>query len=203
MKHLEPQPRQGHPTAAPHRRSNNSTLKLAVIALALALGGGGILSALFSPVSGDNLSQPSKERLISDFAAVQSFKISPVVPAETIAAINTMNLTPQQARQLRARVQASANGSQLKTDLAWLELWDFAEQDGDVVHISSAGFELDYPIANIPNRIAIPIDATAIVKVRGVSDGGGGITVGIKSGAMSTSLPVLTPGQTLLLPVTF
>lgn len=204
MKHLEQQPQLAHSTTAQHNQSKgNSKLKLAVVILALTLVGGGILSALFSPATGDHLDQPSKDRLISEFAAVQAFKVSPVADAETTAAINSMNLNPQQAQQLRVQVLASANGSPLKSDLAWLELWDFADQDGDVVHISSAGFELDFPLANLPQRIAIPIDATAIVKVSGTTDGGGGITVGIKSGAMTASLPVLVPGQTLLVPVTF
>lgn len=53
-------------------------------------------------------------------------------------------------------------------------------------------------LAKAPVTFAIPVDASGVVRVVGVRDGdGGGITVGLASGASKAVLPVMTEGQAL------
>jgi hypothetical protein len=89
------------------------------------------------------------------------------------------------------------------TGLVWLSLWDFADPDGDIVHVSSAGYEMDIPLKKIQDKIAIPIDAAKTIKITGIHDGGGGITLGVNSGSTPVAMPILKEGQILALPVSF
>lgn len=201
MKHLEPKPQLMAPPPSsktlPTKR-NPKTI-FAIAALAFIVGLGGVMTGLLDPTPSDNLSEPTKTRLANEFPAALPIKLTAVAAHETGTALHSMALPPGKRNLL---MQTLSNAPS-KNSLAWVELWDFAAQDGDVVHISSAGFELDYPIQNTPARIAIPIDATARVTITGVHDGGGGITLGIKSASNDVSLPVIQPGEILNIPITF
>lgn len=201
MKHLEPKPQllANPPSikALPNKRSLKT--KFTIAAFALILGVGGIMTAFWDPTPSDNVTETTKTRLVNEFPSTLPVKLTAVAPHETGAAMDSMALDPSQRNSLMQTLNTAAS----KNSLGWIEVWDFASQDGDIVHISSAGFELDYPILNTPARIAIPIDATAIVRISGVRDGGGGITLGIKNGISAISLPVIQPGETLTVPITF
>ncbi|WP_152223349.1 hypothetical protein [Pseudomonas sp. SCB32] len=205
MKHLEPLPQEGLSQPAPQgqpRRSNRK-IAFAVAALVLILGGGAALSALFDPSSSDSISASTRSQLTEQFAATKAVKLTPVPMNQIDTALATMKLTTVQRDALKRDLLSSPGSSGTQSTLAWIELWDFATQDGDVVHISSAGYELDYPIVKQAVRFAVPVDASSSITIRGVYDGGGGITLGLRSGVVALSLPVIEPGQSLQVPVTF
>jgi hypothetical protein len=201
MKHLEPEPQLLATPASSKTQPVKNSLKstFAIAALALILGGGGVMTSLWNSSSSDDLSEITKTRLVNEFSAAVPIKLTAVTAHETGTALDSMSLEAGQRNLLMQTLSQDSS----KNALAWIELWDFAAQDGDIVHISSAGFELDYPILNAPARIAIPIDAKAQVAISGMYDGGGGITLGIKSDSNGVSLPVILPGETLILPISF
>lgn len=57
-----------------------------------------------------------------------------------------------------------------------LDIWDFAAEDGDYVQVLVDGKELGpaFMIKHKPERVTVP--AKGIIQVKGVRDGGGGIT---------------------------
>ena len=87
--------------------------------------------------------------------------------------------------------------------LAWLTLWDTHAEDGDILRLESdAAVPVEIRIRNAQTTLAIPYPSSGIVKVTGVHDGGGGITVALKSGATQIAWPTMRPGDRLNLPVT-
>lgn len=173
---------------------------------ALILTMGFTLTSLFQQPSGDNLSDSRKRRIADDFSKVASMQLETIPAAEVKSAIDSMGLDQEQ-RAILENVARNSNNPQLDPSQAntvkmmWLELWDFASQDADSVSISSAGYQATFPLLKAPVRIAIPVDANLAIRITGVHDGGGGITLGVKNGQSQISLPVLAPGQTIQLPV--
>ena len=205
MKHLEPQPRRlpSQTPPQPPAKMPVGKVTLAALFLGMTLGIGSLLTAIWGVPSADNLSDSEKATLISEFARAQPLKLTAVAADEMDSALDMMQLDPQQRSALQSALDNPPAEDSKKSSLGWIELWDFAHQDGDVVRISSAGYELVYPLQNAPTRLAVPLDASATIQVEGVTDGGGGITLGLRSGATAISLPVIQPGQTLIVPATF
>ena len=85
--------------------------------------------------------------------------------------------------------------------MAWITVWDFRDEDGDIVRIVSSGYSRLVPILHQPVTLAVPMPPNAVVNVVGVKDGYGGITLGVSSEAMSVQLPVLAEGQIIGVPV--
>ncbi|WGS48900.1 hypothetical protein LFL96_14095 [Paraburkholderia sp. D15] len=95
---------------------------------------------------------------------------------------------------------AAANAAQLT--LAWVRLWDTDVEDGDVVRIESAGYSRTVTLTNRGTTFAVPVPANGQIHIVGVRDGdGGGITVGLASGAAQAVLPIMSVGQVLTLNV--
>lgn len=205
MKHLEPQPQHATHQMAPKvpSQKRNTRTMLAAIFLGLTLGAGSLMTAFWGPSSADDLSERDKAVLINEFSRAQAFQLAPVAAHEIDGALDMMRLSPDQRSALQTALNEQPAATSQKSSLGWIELWDFADQDGDVVRISSAGYQIDYPLLNAPARLAVPIDGTTTIKIVGVTDGGGGITLGLRSGAAAISLPVIQPGQSLTVPVTF
>lgn len=187
-----------------------SAFKLLVAAVLLVGGAGFGMTRLWNASTSDNISDSRKSELVAEFAQLKSVEIERVAEQDVDAALDTMRLSPDQRQQLKTKVsenRASLSPSlNLEVDpsqLVWITLWDFASADGDVVHLSSAGYESDVTLQKQHIRIAVPLDSSKTVKVTGVHDGGGGITLGVQKGASPFMLPVLRPGQTLTLPVAF
>ena len=86
-------------------------------------------------------------------------------------------------------------------DLAVITLWDNFDQDGDVVSIQSGGVTLTVPLAHAPTKIFLPYKRGAALSITGVRDGGGGITAAVETTAGAVPLPVLSVGQTIVLPL--
>lgn len=201
-KHLEPVP---HPSSAtviaPRAKKGLTRFRLAIIAAVWVLGGGSLLTAWW-PGSSDHVSNATRNELQKSFASLAPLQLESVKPQDLERALDTLHLDAPQRAQLRAAVTSSTSiHSADQTRLVWVEVWDFAAEDGDVVHLASAGFTIDCNLLNAHQRIAMPVDATRRLTVTGALDGGGGITLGIQTSTGPVLLPVLAPGQTLQLPL--
>lgn len=209
MKHLE-QPKK--PVLRAEEKSTTpssvSKFKLFLIGMVLVTGIGRGMTALWNASLRDNVSDVRKSELEVEFSRLKAIKVERVGVADRERALNSMHLSPNQLQLLKNELSLSHSNSPQKTstaqtDLVWLSLWDFAAPDGDIVHLTTAGYALDVLLHKIENRIAVPVDVTKTVKILGVRDGGGGITLGVKNGEAVVSMPVLQAGQTLSLPLSY
>lgn len=174
-----------------------------VLASLVVIGGLGFgMTHFWGDAPGDSISDARRQELTQNFLKASSVRLERVVDADVDKAIASMNLKPEQARMLKQELEKHATQpDDQTTQLAWLDIWDFASQDGDVVHVSAAGYEIDVPMMNAQTRVAVPVDASKAVLVTGVVDGGGGITLGLQTGTGELLLPVLAPGESLTVPV--
>ena len=68
----------------------------------------------------------------------------------------------------------------------------------DVVRLQSQGYSRVVILTRQPMTFAIPAAASGVVNIAGMRDGeGGGITVGVASGASRVTLPIMSVGQTI------
>jgi hypothetical protein len=164
---------------------------LGILAFAIFGWGGG---------GADAISDAENQRLqqsYQTFLATPGLEVDMVGADEMDRAIESMPLAEEQREQVREQVQAG------QVQLAWLTLWDTHAEDGDVLRFESdAALPVEVTALNTPTTLAIPYPASGTVKVIGVVDGGGGITIALKSGAAQISWPTMRPGDSLDLPVT-
>ena len=217
MRHLEPSKPQPQNTRAnspqPAEPPRHPVLKFSLLAAALILAGGFALTHFLGGNSADNVPDAKRAELVKAFSRLDSVKLDPVPAAEVSQALADMRLPPDARQRLRATLADPAQGGAAapsapgsaalanRVQLVWLTLWDSMSPDGDVVRVSSAGYEVDILLEKVPQRIAVPIDATRQVQITGIYDGGGGITLGVQQGAAQVMLPVLAPAEILHLPV--
>lgn len=76
-------------------------------------------------------------------------------------------------------------------------LWDNVAEDGDVVEISGGGFHQRLTITHTPNSFFVPYFPGGSIRVIGTHDGGGGITLGIKTALGDQFLPPLLPNEVI------
>ena len=167
----------------------------AAIVLAVVLG----TVAFFGFGGSDSVSDAD---IASRQQQYQTLVAGPGLPLELVradqvdASIVSMPITQEQRTELREQV---ASG---ETRLAWITLWDTHAEDGDILRFESdAAFPVEVKALNAPTTLAIPLPASGTVKVTGVVDGGGGITIALKSGAAEIAWPTMQPGDSLDLPV--
>lgn len=195
---VEPAPR-----AAQAQAQKPSWIKPMLLATCfIGLVGAG-LGHMYGPPSGDHLSEQEKATIAGDFAKIRAVRLTPVTAAEWSGALDTMKLTPQARSELEKNLSPSAVTKQANNSsrLVWLELRDFASEDGDVVQIASEGYQIEIALFNAPTRIAVPVGAQGMLTIRGIHDGGGGITAALKSWDRPIPLPLMQEGQTLSVPV--
>lgn len=202
MKHLEPAIKNAPTGPRPKERQKTSSLAMVLASLALIGGLGFGMTHFWGDAPGDSISNARRQELTQNFLKAGTVQLERVAHAEVDKVLASMNLKPEQARALKQELEKQATQpADQTTQLAWLEVWDFAAQDGDVVHISAAGYEMDVPLLNAHTRVAVPVGASKTVVVSGVVDGGGGITLGLRTGTGELLLPVLAPGESLTVPV--
>lgn len=196
---------------------------LALAALvAVAVGGVGLWEAgggsIFTPAAAgaDQISGTDRDARAAAFAAMAPLTLNQVDQGEVDRAVHTMGLGPDQEKALAGAAQAAplrspktvahvtpaaqprAAPASEPVRLAWLTLWDTDAEDGDVVRIDSRGYSRTVVLKKQAVTFAIPIPSDGVVKVTGVHDGdGGGITVGLASGASRAIFPIMSEGQTL------
>jgi hypothetical protein len=134
-------------------------------------------------IDGMRLTTAEKDALLRESQGEGAAALAEVAPASNPEPIST----PQ---------AASAAKSPLR--LAWITLWDTDVQDGDVVRIDSQGYSRTITLTKRGETFAVPVPASGIVTVTGIKDGdGGGITVGLASGAAKAVFPIMSTGQSL------
>lgn len=84
-----------------------------------------------------------------------------------------------------------------QTKVAELVLWDDVAEDGDVVVIESATTNVSVALMHVPKTVYVPVVVGQAIQIRGVKDGGGGITLAFISGNSSVAAPVLGVGETI------
>jgi len=199
MQHLDPKQLPESVGPKPRRRTTSVAGWVAAVAIG-AIGIGAGLTYFFPTDSSDHLTQDEVQQRQHEFDAHGPVKVE-LVPADQVRnAVAQMKLSPTENAALLSRL---APDSPQPLHLARIQLWDSATQDGDVVELSSAGYQRTVSLLNQPVELTVPVDATSTVQITGVRDGGGGITLGVRSGLDATALPVMTPGQILIFPVSF
>jgi hypothetical protein len=205
-------------TGKPAKKRRSSTSLLAGAVLAVAVLGYGLTSWM---TPSDRISEQEKAAIETQFASLKSLQLAPVQKQDVQSALQAMPLQPD-ARQALAntllqskiaerieniRIQAQGSGAQGAAAtsgtvaLAEITLSDFASQDGDVVLVSSGGYEIEVALLNQLKPVTIPVDASGTITITGLRDGGGGITAAIHGPSGMVRLPVRSPGQAITIPV--
>ena len=184
------------------RRSRGPMAIVVALAVAAAIGVGaffGFQGDGADPVA-DQISAQESQTLQGQYSAMLAsggIEVDMVGADEVDQAIASMPVSDEQRTEVQQKVQSG------QMRLAWLTLWDTHAQDGDILRFESdAALPVEVMALNAPTTLAIPFPASGTVKVTGVVDGGGGITIALKSGAAQIAWPTMQPGDTLSLPVT-
>ena len=197
-----------------------STVARAALAAAVIAISAGVYAHLTSNAGSqtvltqaDHLSDAERQQRQQAFASLGTLPLRVVEPAEVSAAVEGMALTHEGKQALLADVAAStplqtptpqsAAARREPLRLAWITLWDTDVEDGDVVRIASEGYSRTVALTKQGNTFAVPVPANGIITITGIKDGdGGGITVGLASGAVKAVFPIMSTGQSLGLNVT-
>lgn len=170
-----------------------------------------------TPAITDRLTDAEQAQRAAAFSALPPLRVEVVEAARVRAAIDGMDLPPASKQALLADLQPQPGASALPGPapvaqagvpaaplrLAWITLWDTDVQDGDVVRIDSGGYSRTVTLTKRGETFAVPIPAGGLVTISGIKDGdGGGITVGLASGANKAIFPIMSVGQSLGLRVT-
>ena len=185
--------------------------KLAVVAAVFSLCAWSVVPFLSSDA--DKLSQSDRSQITQGMQNISAVPVQTVTEQEWDQALETIPLDVNSKAQLVESL-SRPDGQQEKESitgeskliledyrLVWIDLWDFATQDGDIVNVSSAGYSIQVNLLNAPSRIAIPVDASRLVNLTGLVDGGGGITLGVN--AASAQQLIIEPGSSFMLPVSY
>lgn len=195
------------------------TLAAVAVAAAIAVGGAILVGGGVAAGPGawaqrsDSLPDSERQARQQAFDAIGSLRLAAIPAADTDQAIADMHL-PEPARQTLAAAvvapaaapaptpapAAAAAQETPRLRLVSVTLWDTDVEDGDVVRIDSEGFSRTLVLTKHGSTIAVPLPANGAIRITGVNDGdGGGITVGLASGAAKVVFPIMSVGQTLQL----
>lgn len=164
----------------------------AVLAVSLTTAKG----FLFPPTA--EVAPAEAEVRLNNFTAAPYVQLKPINladPQEQAEALQSLQQAFPNPEELQAHVQASDR-------LVWIEVFDDCAEDEDIVNIRTFSYSQNIPLFNVPTRVAIGLSpGERNIMVTGIEDGGGGITVAIKTEGRLLPLPVMKPGQTILIPV--
>ncbi len=212
MRHLEPQqiqPRQRRDRQRPVRRP--SLWKLAAMVVVLAGTAGFGLTHFFPPSGADKVTPQEADARVQAFARAPPLLLLPIGRDKADAVVSAMDMPAADKDALRrdlgvatssAPAPALAPGVKPAADpnarqLVELVLWDTHSADGDVVRVRSAGFSRDVVLSKAPTVVFVPVDGSGALQIQGVTDGGGGITLGVRGPQSEILMPVMSPGQVL------
>ncbi|WP_331404608.1 hypothetical protein [Vibrio owensii] len=156
----------------------------------------GFSNQISNTLKTDSLSRQDSQAIVQQFNAAVAAGESIFVP------VNFLD------RDERARAKAASGLDEEKAEhllkeaeggyisLAWVTVWDNLAEDGDVIEVSAGGMTRTVPILNEPTTIVVPYSIdSAQIKIRGVRDGGGGITVAARTANGSLPLPPMSEGE--------
>jgi hypothetical protein len=196
----------------------------AVLISALILVAGDIYAHLSSGTAlwplrsaSDQLSEGERANRALAFSQIGSLTLQRVNAADADKAVEAMSrgLSPQARKALVADLgpafpastapspqPQSVPAAREAPQLVWITLWDTDVEDGDVVRLDSGGYSRTVRLTKRGGTFAVPVPLDGVLTVTGITDGdGGGITVGLASGASHAVFPVMSPGQALHLRV--
>jgi hypothetical protein len=85
-----------------------------------------------------------------------------------------------------------------------IQVWDTCAEDGDVVDIIVDGVVFaSVALKHAPTSVSIPCGEGSSIGIGATHDGGGGVTLGVSTSAGQFFTPILRPGETLPLGVSF
>lgn len=187
------------PDASPPRPRSRLGVVAGAVLLLAGLGLGAALSGIDltmltpHPFGGDRaLSAQESAARLAGFQAAGVIPLTPVPQAEREQAIASMQLPPQGASDLEKDLASGA------VRLVYLTLWDDRDEDGDQVRVAAAGFDRTLTLAHARQRLAVPLPpAGGEVRIAGVYDGGGGVTVALEVSGAALPLPGFAEGDTV------
>lgn len=178
-----------------HNREKSGLTPKLVLGCSIALGL--VLSSFIffskSPVRDANqpiLAKTKIEKVISSYSYEQ-FPISKVkrISAKVDLPVKLKNMNP-------ILLQDLINN---KSELRVIKIYDFLENDGDVVEITINNNRLGfYDLTNTEQKISVPFykNVPTLIKVKAVDDGGGGVTFGMKGTQGEFKTKVMQLGET-------
>lgn len=182
----------------PQKKGSFTKIALAVGAAVIALAVGSGIFFSQPTVTPDQPTQAQITQMENSWAAALEsggLLLPTVQPEERAEALASMQLSEKEKTAIIAEVEAG------RADLVWITLWDNLVEDGDIVTLYSDGLTIKVPLLKAPQRVALPRPAGGVVNLIGTVDGGGGITLGLMSGANQVLIPPLVVGQKVGLPV--
>lgn len=209
------------PADEPAGRARPSLWTLWLVIGIATIGIGAGIAALIPAAKGDSVPPDVDATRQAGFSALTPIPVAVAAPDDEQKIVQAMPLPAADKVVLAAAVReeraavasalparaaqkarpAPAAKPARPVGVAHITLWDTDAVDGDVVKIVSAGFEMDVTLAKAPITLAVPIPPQGVINVVGVRDGGGGITAGVSVGGRAVELPIMSPGQTLGIPV--
>ncbi len=158
-----------------------------------------LAASFFMGNKGDDVSSQEASQINQEYkaylASTSAVQLEAVSESETAEAVAAMGLSEEKKEQMVAQVKEK------KIVLAWVVLWDFAAADGDRVTVKSGSVSQEVLLTKQYKKVAVPMPASGTIEIKGVKDGGGGITVGIVTGKTFLRIPQLSETQPIKVPV--
>jgi hypothetical protein len=109
--------------------------------------------------------------------------------------LDSMNMPPVEKQRLKSALEKD------KVKVGAITLWDNVAEDGDAVEVAGAGFTQKLTIMHKPTAYFVPFQQGGTVRITGLVDAGGGITLGVQTALGNQFLPPLIPGEILELQI--
>ncbi len=148
--------------------------------------------------------------LMSSAGSAQSVKVV-YVDAEDVPGIMTRLPSDIKIRNDKVVSQLHVPESQksyIKSELdkgrmrvGSISVWDSMAEDGDEIRLSAAGIDQVVRIAHTPRTYMVPHFPGGTIRISGTRDGGGGITLGVRTMLGPVHLPHLAVGEILEIPL--
>lgn len=187
---------------------------LPALLLVVAMAGVAVVSAgylgLQTPAKGTGVvaAAPQQKQ-----AAGDDVSIAKRAEIDGVFSAYTARLAPLDAEKDKAAFMASPLMTDAEKSQLWAQvetqgkkvtaitLWDNFDEDGDTVSIQSEGVTLTVPLRNAPTTVYIPYKPGGSMTITGIFDGGGGITAAIETLSGAVPLPIMSVGQSIVIPL--
>lgn len=190
--------------ATSHTDKNKKSKNIIPKLLGTAAIAGALLFASFGYIQDfmvtDNITDAQRQNIQNEYRQAMSQGETIFTPVnflnseERRQAKLATGLPEKQAEELMLHAEGG------RTMLGWVTVWDNMAEDGDVVEIEANGLKIIVPILNNPTKIVLPYTAgSAKLTIKGIKDGGGGITVSAKTASGSMPIPPMNVGESRLL----